>query len=128
MVIHNTFNDFSLFLYLHIAHADGNLHQQEEAVVREKISRLFGSETDIDKKFADALDQYNSVRKEDLPLLIRSTFRHFKEVEFAAKYKVFTELFDIINADGRVDFSETSVISQMRELMTLGSEADNTEG
>ena len=128
MIIHNNFHDFSLFLYLHVAHADGQLHQQEESLIREKIPGLFGPETDAEQKFASALDQYRSIAQEAIPMLIKATFQHFGEVQFAAKYKVFTDLFDIINCDGRVDYSETSVISQLRELMALSPDAQTQEG
>lgn len=127
MIIHNTFQDFALFLYLHVAHADGQLHQQEESLVREKILQLFGPETDPEQKFLAALDQYRSLPKDTIQPLIKSTFSHFREVQFAAKYKVFTDLFDIINSDGRVDYSETSVISQLRELMALSPDAETTQ-
>lgn len=127
MIIHNSFQDFSLFLYLHVAHADGQIHQQEESLIREKIIILFGSETDTEQKFSAALDQYRSLAKAEITVLIKATFQHFREVQFAVKYKLFTDLFDIINCDGRVDYSETSLISQLRELMELAPDTQSQE-
>ena len=36
MVIHKTFSDFVLYLYVHMAFADGAMHPDEERVILEK--------------------------------------------------------------------------------------------
>lgn len=117
MVIHDNFRDFALFLMIHMAHVDGMLHEQEEHVVRQKLTALFPEETDPEKKFSEALAQYQGTRKHEVPALIKATFRHFSAVRFSEKYKIYTNLFDIINADGRVDVAESLALKQLREMM-----------
>ncbi|MBM3176679.1 MAG: TerB family tellurite resistance protein [Bacteroidetes bacterium] len=125
MVIHDNFSDFVFFLYLHMAHADGKIHAQEEQVVRAKISKLFPEGTDLNQKFEAGLQQYQGVKKEDLQELIRDTFQHFESVKFSTKYKVYTDMYDIINSDGKVDERETSALEQLRQLIQAGSEQPN---
>lgn len=120
MVKHRNFQDFVLFLYLHMAHADGSMHSQEETVVREKIKKLFPEGTDLEQTFETALTEYRDTKKEDIPALIRETFEHFKEVKFAAKYKVYTDMYDIINADGKVEDAETAALELLRKVIDLG--------
>lgn len=122
MILHDNFSDFVLFLYLHMAHADGKMHAQEEQVVRTKISKLYPDGTDLNQKFEVCLQQYQGIKKEDLPELIRETFQHFESVKFSTKYKVFTDMYDIINSDGKVDERETLALEQLRELIQIGNE------
>lgn len=118
MVIHENFSDFALFLMIHMAHVDGSLHEQEELVVRQKMTDFFPEENNPDGKLNAAIEQYRGVRQDLIPALIRETFKHFSAVRFADKYKVYTNLFDIINADGRVDVAESQALKQLRELMS----------
>lgn len=120
MIIHTNFQDFVLFLYLHMAHADGSMHSQEENIVREKMQKLFPAEIDLNQKFEDALAIYKGVKPEEVPAVIKETFEHYKDVRFALKYKVYTDMYDIINADGKVDESETSALDLLRRIIDLG--------
>jgi hypothetical protein len=54
--------------------------------------------------------------------LIRDSFRHFSQVKFAQKYKVYTDIYDIINADGKVDISETAALEALRQIIEIGKE------
>ena len=124
MVIHDNFQDFVLFLYLHMAHADGSMHQQEESIVREKMKRLFPEGEDLDAHFNRVLEQYRNSPKEQIPVIIRDSFDHFNSVTFSAKYRVYTDMYDIINADGRVDQYEKNALDQLREIINLGIETN----
>ncbi len=124
MVIHDNFQDFVLFLYLHMAHADGSMHQQEESVVREKMRKLFPENDDMDAHFTRVIEQYRNTPQEQIPAIIRNSFNHFNSVTFSAKYRVYTDMYDIINADGRVDQSEKSALDQLREIINLGIETN----
>lgn len=120
MAAFQNFQDFALFLYIHVAHSDGQFQAAEESMVRQKLAGLFDQEEEREQKFAMLLDLYRSTPADALPALIRETFQHFSGVQFSAKYKVYTNLFDIINADGRVSSGETEALRQLRALM--GSE------
>ena len=116
MVIHNSFADFVLFLYVHMAHADGDLHVTEVKVIKEKMAKLFPHE-DLDKKFTAALDEYNAFNKSNLNKLFHSSFTHFDTVKFAQKYRVYGDMYDIIYADGKVLESETKALEELKDII-----------
>lgn len=121
MVIHTSFADFVLFLYVHMAHADGDLHVTEVKVIKDKMSKLYPGE-DVDKKFASALDQYNSFDKKNLNKLFHASFAHFNTVKFAQKYRVYGDMYDIIYADGKVLESETKALEELKDIIDINAE------
>lgn len=126
MVIHNSFKDFVLFLYVHMAHADGEFHESEVTLVRNKMVKLFHpEEVDIDAKLEEALKQYDSFDKSKLKVLFRDSFDHFTQVKFAQKYKVYSDMYDIIHADGRIDESETKALQELKEIIDINSEVSH---
>ena len=123
MVIHDTFKDFVLFLYVHMAHADGEFHESEVRLVRDKMEKLFHpDEVNIDAKLKEAIKQYESFDKTKLKVLFRDTFDHFNTIKFAQKYKVYSDMYDIIHADGRIDESETKALQELKEIIDINSE------
>ncbi|MFN8334692.1 MAG: TerB family tellurite resistance protein [Cyclobacteriaceae bacterium] len=121
MVIHNSFADFVLFLYVHMAHADGDLHVTEVKVIKEKMAKLFPGEN-VDKKFAAALDEYNAFDKKNLNKLFHASFAHFNSVKFAQKYRVYGDMYDIIYADGKVLESETKALEELKDIIDINAE------
>lgn len=121
MVIHNSFADFVLFLYVHMAHADGDLHVTEVKVIKEKMGKLYPGE-DVDKKFTAALDEYNAFDKKNLNKLFQASFAHFDTIKFAQKYRVYGDMYDIIYADGKVLESETKALEELRDIIDINSE------
>jgi uncharacterized tellurite resistance protein B-like protein len=121
MVIHKSFADFVLFLYVHMAHADGEFHLSEKEVILEKIPKLFPGESSPAKKLEIATNEYVKVSPDEITKIIRDTFKHFSEVKFNQKYKVYTDMYDIIHADGKVDESETYVLNELKEIIEMGS-------
>jgi uncharacterized tellurite resistance protein B-like protein len=121
MVIHKTFADFVLFLYVHIAHADGEYHALEENVILGKVQKFFPDEAEARTKLRQAAEQYRATPAADVPGIIRDTFKHYRHVKFAQKYRIYTDMYDIINADGRVDESETQAVNELKEIINLAS-------
>ncbi len=126
MVIHNSFADFVLFLYVHMAHADGDLHVTEVKVIKEKMAKLYPGEN-VDKKFVSALDEYNAFDKKNLNKLFHATFAHFDTVKFAQKYRVYGDMYDIIYADGKVLESETKALEELRDIIDINSEVRHSK-
>ena len=122
MVIHNSFNDFVLFLYVHMANSDGESHDLEKGVIIGKMTKLYPPESNLDKIFDDAMEQYRSINKSNVVDIIRATFKHFDQVKFAQKYKVYTDMYDIINADGKVHESETKALKELKQIIDIGTE------
>jgi len=126
MVIHDNFADFVLFLYVHMAHADGDLHVTEVKVIKEKMSKLYPGE-DVDKKFTTALDQYNAFNKSNLNKLFHASFAHFETIKFAQKYRVYGDMYDIIYADGKVEESEKRALDELKDIIDINSEVRHSK-
>src|SRR5687767_10121364 len=92
MVIHKTFADFVLFLYVHMAYADGHYHPLEHAVIIEKAHKLFPSATDAADLVVKAEEAYRSVDQSKVQSIIRDTFLQFNTVKFSQKYKIYTDM------------------------------------
>ena len=122
MVIHKSFADFVLFLYVHMAHADGEFHNLEKKVVLDKMTKIFTREGNHEIKFDEAVSQYRSIDQSKVTAIIRDTFKHFDQVKFQQKYKVYTDMYDIINADGKIDESETKALEELKQIIDIGAE------
>ena len=121
MVIHDNFADFIVFLYIHMSHADNEYHVKEQDMVKVKMKRLFPDTTNapMTAKYEKALSQYKLVKKEDVIVVIRDSFKHFNSVKPTLKYKVLSDLFDLISADGRIDERETTTVEELKEIMGI---------
>ena len=98
MVIHQNFADFVLFLYIHMAYADGFFHHTEKELILEKMGRLFTEEGDPLTKLEKAEKDYLHMESELVARVIVDSFKHFNQVKFAQKYKVYTDMYDIVHA------------------------------
>lgn len=123
MVIHNNFPNFVLFLYIHMALADNHLHPLEEEVILGKMKKLFPNDHDHKKIFQQALAEYKSYNHEQVMNIVRSTFKQHTEVKFSQKYKVYTDMFDVINADGKVEESERIALDALKEIIDINAES-----
>lgn len=121
MVIHQSFADFVLFLYVHIALADGEYHALEESVILAKAQKIFPDAAEANARLRTAADQYKATPANQVPAIIRDTFKHFDEVKFSQKYRIYTDMYDIIHADGRVDESETKAINELKQIIDMGA-------
>src|SRR5690349_3005474 len=125
MVIHQSFADFVLFLYVHMAHADSDFHQTELGVIREKMSKLYPFESDLEERLDAAMKEYQAFDKSKLKILFKDTFNHFTNVKFAQKYKVYADMYDIINADGKIDESEAAALQELKEIIDISAEVSH---
>src|SRR5687768_9001625 len=127
MVIHDNFADFVLFLYVHMAHADGDLHVTEVKVIKEKMAKLYPGITNVDAKFTEALDKYDSFDKQQLNKLFHASFAHFNTIKFAQKYHVYGDMYDIIYADGKVEESEKRALDELKDIIDINSEVTHSK-
>ena len=122
MVLHKQFQDFVLFLYAHMAMCDGSMHENEELVILDKMSRIFPSEPDPKKRLMDAIAEYKSIDPALINTVIRDSFKFFDHVKFAQKYKIYTDMYDVVNADGRVEESERKALDSLRSIIDMNAE------
>lgn len=123
MVLHQNFADFVLFLYIHMAYADGVFHPAERKLILEKMTRLFPNDKGLENKLAAAEKEYRSLEPAKVPGIILDTFRQFVHVKFSQKYHVYTDMFDIVNADGKIEESETAALEELKRIIDLSAEA-----
>ncbi len=118
-----TFKDFVIFLYFYIAYADHEFHPAEEALIRSKIERLFPKDLNHTSRFKEAHQSYLAAAAADLKPIIEKGVRDFPHVGSNDKYHVYKDLYDIINADGRVDEKETEAIEALKSIIEMNFKA-----
>ena len=122
MVLHKQFQDFVLFLYAHMALCDGSMHENEELVILDKMSKIFPGEPDPKKKLTTAVAEYKSIDPALVNTVIRDSFKFFDQVKFAQKYKIYTDMYDVVNADGRVEESERKALNSLRDIIDMNAD------
>jgi hypothetical protein len=122
MVIHSSFKDFILFLYVHISRADENYEPNEMATIKKKIEGLLDKDADIERKLYGAIREYNSFDKSKLPALFENSFKHFSKEAAGLKTNFFNDLNEIILADGKVEDAETKALSVLKEIIESNDE------
>ncbi len=121
MVIHNNFADFIVFLYIHMAQADNEYHVKELEMVKAKMKRLFPDTTNtpMAAKYDQAISQYRLVKKKDVIEVIRDSFKHFDSVKLSIKYKILSDMLELIDADGKIDERETAALEELKEIIGI---------
>ncbi|MFZ2907285.1 MAG: TerB family tellurite resistance protein [Cyclobacteriaceae bacterium] len=125
MVIHESFADFVLFLYVHLAHADEEFHQAEIGAIRKKMTKLYPFDDKTEERLQFTINEYKAFDKTKLKILFRDTFNHFPNVKFAQKYKVYADMYDIVTADGEVSEAETKALTELKEIIDISAGASH---
>ena len=121
MIIHKTFADFIIFLYVHISHSDSSYDPAEMKVIKTKMTDLFPAGTDIERKLYSTIREYNSFDKANLEELFNESIQHFKSENRVKDNTMFTDIQDIIRADGKVNPSESKALETINKLISKGS-------
>jgi uncharacterized tellurite resistance protein B-like protein len=119
MVIHASFEDFLLFLYVYISRSDNTYDPKELTVILDKMKGLFPEDTDFEKKLYLALRSYNTFDKSKLNDLFEDTLKHFQSNNSDHKERIITDLLDIVKADGKVEASETNALNALKKTIDL---------
>ncbi len=117
MVIHSTFQDFVLFLYIHIAHSDSSYDPSEIGTIKDKMQHLFPEGTDLEKKLYQAIRDYNAFDHARLSDLIRDTFAHFHDDDSTRTTRLFADVKAIMEADGQVLPTEREAFETIRRII-----------
>lgn len=121
MKFHDTFGDFVLFLSIYMAYSDGVLHPYEEKVILDKLTKLFPHEGNPKKKFDDAVAAYHTMDKTSFNEFIHQSFKHFSHVTFSQRYKIYTDMYEIVHADGKVHEAEEKAMNALKNIIDLGA-------
>lgn len=116
MIIHDNLQDFILFLYVHISQADDNYDPNELATIKSKMKYLFPSGTDLEAKLYQGIRQYNTFDRAKLNELFKASVSHFGK-DGSLDPGVFSDLNDIVMADGKVRADETRTLDKLRSIL-----------
>jgi uncharacterized tellurite resistance protein B-like protein len=125
MVIHKSFADFVLFLYVHMAHSDSDFHQSELGTIRKKMGKLYPYDDKLEERLQATLKEYSAFDKTKLKTLFRDTFSHFPHIKFAQKYKVYADMYDIVHADGKIEETEAKALQELKEIIDISAEVSH---
>jgi len=122
MVIHASFPDFILFLYVHMSRADDNYDPKELAAIKNKMNGLFSKGTDLERKLYVTIREYNSFDKNKLTELLSDSIKHFSN-DTTVDTHLLNDLREIIQADGKVDHSEMNALEALKRMIDHQSKA-----
>lgn len=113
------YEEFLLFLLIHIANADHMFKLDEAIVILAKMEDLFDTTDGVDKLlgiFMQMQDEYDSLSNEEIIKVIQSNFQKFDIQEEMAD-RLFNELYEVVNADGHIHENETKAIERIKQLI-----------
>lgn len=117
MIIHSSFPDFLLFLYLHVTQSDNRYDPREIALVKDKMKNLFPEGVDIEKKLYQAIREYNNFDRNRVDELIRDSVDFFNKDKTTIKSKLYADVRAIIRADGKVLKVEKDVFESIKRIV-----------
>lgn len=123
MVVHESFADFLLFLYVHMSHADNQYEPAELQAIQSKMKTLYPAGTDLEKKLYAALRSYQHLDKSAIHTLIEDSVQFFSEQQDIPVEQITRDLQEIIHADGTVHQHELKVLEAFTRLMKTVSSA-----
>lgn len=102
-------------LLLEIAHADGDFHQDEAALIEDLLKKHFHIEPETS---AELLELAHQVRTEshDLHQFTRDINSNFDQSE---KERIMESLWQLVYADGQLDHFEEALLRQLSSLIGL---------
>jgi len=104
-----------------MSRADENYDPNEMATIKKKIGGLFEKDTDIEKKLYIAIREYNSFDRSKLSTLFSASFKHFDKDHSVLKNNFYSDLNEIIAADGKVELAESRALEALKEIIELNS-------
>lgn len=112
---------------MHMAHVDGHFHENEKETILKKMEKLYPNDKNLNDRFEKAKVEYEKMDKNNLNDFIRSSYKQFDSVKFAQKYKVYTDLYEIVHSDGVVDESEANALKLLKEVIDLNAEVAHSK-
>lgn len=105
-----------------MSQADESYDPNELATIKKKIEGLFPNQTDAERKLYTSIREYNSFDKSKLTDLFEATFKHFNGDETVLKNNFYTDLNEIILADGKVMDAEAKALNALQAIIDLNSQ------
>jgi uncharacterized tellurite resistance protein B-like protein len=119
MLIHENFSDFVLFLYVYIAYADGEFHPKEREVILEKMHKLYPNSNEHEKKLTETIRVYSDLEPTQFKGIFVDTFKQFNKVKYAQKYRVYLDMYEVVQADGKIHEAEQVAMDALKEIIDV---------
>ncbi len=114
----DNFKEYIVYLYFHVAYADGKIQSQEKTMILKNMGKLFPNEKNLESLFEAWHSNYtNSINNTEE--IIKQGNQQFSDIEFHKKYKIFIQLYEIIGADGVIEASETESIEKLKKIINM---------
>lgn len=122
---HNTafdnYEEFVLFLLIHIANADHMFKLDEAIVILTKMEDMFDTDQGVDKLlniFMQMQDQYDGLSSDQITVVIKENVDKFK-IKGDLADRLFNELYEVVNADGHIHENETKAIERIKKIVMV---------
>lgn len=119
--IFDTYQEFILFLFIHLASADYSFKANEIEVILNKMEDYFPEVDDTDSLyniFINLKDEYEDLNDEEINQIIFDNYHKHKN-EGGSKDRILIDLHEIISADGYIHEQETRVLEHLKSLLKL---------
>ena len=104
---------FAMLLLVHLASADGSLLPAEEDVILKEGKDLFNS-YDVAPLFESTREYWKRLGTVNAMAEIDDSLQLLGSLKEAQRNKLYSLLFDVINADGRVREEETTFLKKVK--------------
>lgn len=112
----NTIEDLSLLLLLHMGHVDGSLHPVERETVIQRMKEIFPTYP-VEEHVGLMESSYKKMGTARAEELLLSSLAKFSGIPSQKRKEIFIALFDILNANGRVDTQETHTLQVFKSWL-----------
>ena len=106
--------EYALFVLVYLASVDGSIHPTEHDVIHNKIKKLFPQVDLTEERVHQVGGQIKSKGKVLSEKWIEENLHVLASLSPEQKQNLFINLFDMINADGRVQEEETRILRMLR--------------
>jgi len=113
------YEEFLLFLLIHIANADHMFKLDEAIVILTKMEDMFDTENGVDKLlsiFMQMQDNYDKLSNDEISDVIKLNLAKF-DIKDDLADRLFNELYEVVNADGHIHENETKAIERIKKLV-----------
>lgn len=113
------YEEFLLFLLIHIANADHMFKLDEAIVILSKMEDMFDTDNGVDKLlsiFMQMQDDYDKLSNDQILEIIKNNFGQF-DIKDEMADRLFNELYEVVNADGHIHENETKAIERIKKLV-----------
>ena len=110
--------EFTLLLFFHMAHVDGSIHPNERDTILERMKSIFPDDAIVDQKVMSVEREYSSLGDIRAETLLKEGMLKFADVDAGMRKEIYSALFDIINANGKVNQEETQVLRLFKDWLT----------